>query len=67
MTQFNIDRRALLGLAGAGGASLLLLGRSGGANAKQAFAVNHSPAEWRRILGAQRYAVLREAATERPF
>jgi len=26
--------------------------------------VNHTPDEWRRLLGPQRYAVLREAATE---
>jgi peptide-methionine (R)-S-oxide reductase len=31
------------------------------------FAVSHSPAEWQHMLGAQRYAVLRQAATERPF
>ena len=31
------------------------------------FAVKHTPAEWRQMLGPQRYAVLREAATERPF
>ena len=31
------------------------------------FEVSHTPAEWRKLLGDERYAVLREAATERPF
>jgi peptide-methionine (R)-S-oxide reductase len=63
----RIDRRALLGLIGAGGAGLLLFGRSGEAVAKRHFAVSHSPDQWRKMLGAQRYAVLRDAATEPPF
>ena len=29
--------------------------------------MTHSPDQWRHLLGAQRYAILREAATERPF
>jgi peptide-methionine (R)-S-oxide reductase len=65
-----MDRRFFLGLTGAAAAgSLLLFGRSGGAGAavSMRFPVNHTPAEWRRMLGAERYAVLREAATERPF
>jgi peptide-methionine (R)-S-oxide reductase len=61
------DRRAFLGLAGSAAVGLLLFGRADRASASLHFAVNHSPADWRRILGAQRYAVLREAATERPF
>ena len=61
------DRRTFLGLAGAGAASLWLLGRSSGAAAALHFKVNHTPAEWRQLLGPERYAVLREASTERPF
>ena len=61
------DRRTFLGLAGAGAASLLLFGRSASAAANVHFAVNHTPDQWRQLLGTQRYAVLREAATERPF
>ena len=61
------DRRTFLGLTGAAAASLLLLGRAGRSAAVAHFAVNHTPAQWRQILGPQRYAVLREAATERPF
>jgi len=62
-----MDRRTFIGLIGASGASLLLFGRSQGVEAATRFAVNYSPAEWRRRLGPQRYAVLREADTERAF
>jgi peptide-methionine (R)-S-oxide reductase len=62
-----IDRRTLLGVSGASAASLLLFGRLGAAASNFHFTVNHAPAEWRRILGQERYAVLREAATERAF
>ena len=63
-----IERRTFLGLAGAAGVgSLMLLGRSGRAAPTAQFSVSHTPAQWRSILGAERYAVLREASTERPF
>jgi peptide-methionine (R)-S-oxide reductase len=61
------DRRMFLGIAGAGAVSLLLFGRAGGASAPMHFAVNHTPDQWRRILGAQRYHILREGGTERAF
>jgi len=63
-----IDRRAFLGLSGVGAASaFLVFGRSGGASPTQHFPVNHTAAEWQRMLGPERYSVLREASTERPF
>ncbi len=62
-----IDRRGMLGLAGSAAVALLLFGRSGSASTGLRFTVNHTPDQWRRILGAQRYAILREAATERAF
>jgi len=61
------DRRSFLGLVGASGVSLLLLDRPSSAAAGVSFSLERAPAEWRRILGARRYAVLREGATERPF
>ena len=56
-----LERRAFLGIAGAGAASLLLFGRSRSSAAGMKFAVNRGPAEWRRLLGDQRYHILREA------
>jgi|SRR5215211_8459460 len=63
------DRRIFLGIVGAGTASLLLYGwpAPAGTDAKLRFAVNRSPAEWKRILGPQRYYILREAGTEPRF
>ena len=62
-----LDRRTFVGGAGAAAVVVLLYGRSGGATPSLRFAVNHTPAEWRKILGPQRYSVLREAATERAY
>lgn len=64
-----VNRRLFLGLSAAAAASSLVLFARSGRAAPPAmhFVVNHSPAEWRKILGPQRYAVLREAATEHPF
>ena len=56
-----------MGLAGAAGAGVLLFGWRSSAAPSRRFAVSHSPEEWRRILGPQRYAILREAGTERAF
>jgi peptide-methionine (R)-S-oxide reductase len=47
------------------GAALALLPLRGAA-AAESFEVSRSEAEWRRLLGADAYAVLREEATEKP-
>ena len=54
-------------MAGAGAVAMLLLGPRTNAAPKARFAVTRSATEWRRTLGPQRYAILREAATERAF
>jgi peptide-methionine (R)-S-oxide reductase len=67
MKAHNLDRRATLGLFGtAAVAAVLLPSRIASAGAAS-FRVTHNPAQWRQLLGAERYAVLREAATEHPF
>ena len=68
MTAESLSRRSFVGLAGMGGAALLVFGRATAGNgAEMHFTVSHTPQQWQHLLGAQRYAVLREAATERPF
>ena len=66
MNKTEFDRRAFIAVAATATASLLLFARAGSA-APTIFRVNHTPAEWKRLLGAQRFEILREAGTERPF
>ncbi|MET1029101.1 MAG: peptide-methionine (R)-S-oxide reductase MsrB [Dongiaceae bacterium] len=40
---------------------------AGHPKAAEVFAVTHSDAEWQKLLTPDQYAVLRQAATERPF
>jgi peptide-methionine (R)-S-oxide reductase len=62
-----IGRRELIGLAGVGAVAVLLGSTSTLAVSASSFKVTHTPAEWQRLLGPERFAVLRQAATERPF
>ena len=61
-----IDRRTLLAGGSAAVAAVLLFGRSSDAVAAR-FAVNKTPAQWRKQLGPQRFHILREAGTERAY
>ena len=62
----QFDRRQLLGAIALGSMALIVRGGSASA-AGGRFAVMHSPAEWKKILGPKRYSILREAGTEIPF
>jgi len=62
----RIDRRSFLGAAAAAGA-LSVAGLSARAPAAKTFEVTKTPQEWLRLLGPQRYAILREAGTERAW
>jgi peptide-methionine (R)-S-oxide reductase len=65
MTARTIDRRLFLavGLAGVAGGTLLW---PRGASA-QRFAVTMTDAQWRAKLGPDRFRILRQAGTERPY
>ena len=61
----DLTRAQLLGAIAAAGAAALL-GAATRAGSAGTGAVSHSDAEWRRLLGADRYAILRENGTEPP-
>jgi peptide-methionine (R)-S-oxide reductase len=63
MSDLDLSRRSLIGGAIAGSLAVALAPMAADA-APNAFDL--TPAQWRRRLGAQRYSVLREGATERP-
>ena len=62
----NLARREFFGLTGAASAALMLAPAWARA-APFRFPVSHTPADWKRMLGPQRYHILREAGTEPSF
>lgn len=67
MMETDLSKRTFLGSAAAALTAFTLPGCSkrGEARAAEKFEVMKAPAEWKRQLGPQRYAVLREEDTER--
>ena len=61
----RIDRRGMLAIAGAGGIAAVAWNASSPAASARRFEITRANGEWRRLLGPQRFAVLRQAATER--
>ncbi len=63
----DISRRGFLARLGAT-AALPVLAACGAGNAEaKAYPVHHSDAEWRKLLTAEQYYILRREGTERPF
>ena len=62
----SFSRRGAIGAAGVALVILSLGGPLTAARPAGRFEITRSPAEWRRLLGQQRYAVLRQGSTERP-
>lgn len=67
MTLLATNRRRFLGLLGAGAAMPFASACSAKPAAKGTFPIRKTEAEWRQLLGAERFHILREEGTERPF
>lgn len=68
-TSALLSRRTLLGTVGFGVVATTVTLLTGGQESAQAasYPVTLTPAQWKKKLNPQQYAVLREASTERPF
>jgi peptide-methionine (R)-S-oxide reductase len=55
-----------IGMAGVGVVALIAT-KVPAATSPMKFEISHSDAEWQKLLGPERYAVLRKAVTEHPF
>ena len=65
MTQTAIGKREFIAAAGCGFVGLVLWNSATPAESAQRFEITKTDAQWRQQLGAQRYAILRQAGTER--
>lgn len=63
----SLSRRDLVALGSTVAIAALLPTACSAAKPAKRFPVTYSDAEWRRRLGAARYAILREEGTERPY
>ena len=61
-----MDRKMFLSLAGAG-VAFMAFGRAAARASSSHFEVEHTDAEWRKLLSPEQYAVLRQSATETAF
>ncbi len=66
MLEPSIHRRRFLGWLGASAALPVIAACTGSAAEAKAFPVAHSEAEWRRLLTAGQFYILRQKGTERP-
>lgn len=71
LKECNMDRRTFIQLA-AGGAGLLAMGRAIATGQSTSAGetitrINRGEAEWRKLLDAQQFEVLRKEGTERPY
>ena len=66
MITAKFARREFMALSAATATGLTIFGANAAAAATR-FPITHTPAEWKRLLGPQRFRILREAGTEPPY